>query len=68
MSTHQGLETERWPGPGGPVEDAIVELVDMVRDAADRLNPAEPQLARDMRVRAATLAVKGVEGLLELTR
>jgi hypothetical protein len=60
--------SDRWPGPGGVVEDAIVELVELVRGAADRLDSAEPHVARELRLRAASLAVKGVEGLLEATR
>jgi hypothetical protein len=68
MSAKRALASDRWPGPGGAVEEAIVELVELVRDAADRLDSAEPRLASELRLRAASLAVKGVEGLLEVTR
>jgi hypothetical protein len=68
MSAQRDLASERWPGPGGAVEDAIVELVELVRSAADRLDGSEPHVARELRLRAATLAVKGVEGLLDVTR
>jgi hypothetical protein len=59
---------ERWPGPGGVVEDSIVALADLVRAAADVIDRAEPHVARDLRVRAATHSVKGIEGLLRLTQ
>lgn len=68
MSDQRALSSQRWPGPGGVVEETIVELVELVRDAADRLDGAHPHVAREMRLRAAKLAVQGVEGLLELTR
>jgi hypothetical protein len=67
MTGQRGPASDRWPGPGGAVEEAIVELVELVRAAADRLDGVEPHIARDLRLRAASLAVKGVEGLLEAT-
>ena len=58
----------RWPGPGGVVEDSIIALDELVRAAADRIADADPKLASDLRIRAATHTVKAIEGLLRLTQ
>jgi hypothetical protein len=60
--------TDRWPGPGGVVEDSILALADLVRAAADLIDDAEPRVARDLRVRATNHTVRGIEGLLRLTQ
>ena len=59
--------SDRWPGPGGVVEDSIVALAELVRAAADLLDDTEPQVARDLRLRATSHAVVGIQGLLRLT-
>jgi hypothetical protein len=59
---------DQWPGPRGEAEDAIVELAELVREAADKLEGVDPSLPRTVRVRATSLAVKGVTGLGELMR
>jgi hypothetical protein len=66
--TEQHVRTaDRWPGPGGVVEDSIVALAELVRAAADLIDEAEPQVARDMRIRATSHTVKGIQGLQRLT-
>jgi hypothetical protein len=67
MTEQQRFASERWPGPGGAVEDSITALAELVRDAADRLDGTEPHVARDLRVRATKLAMNGIRGLLDLT-
>lgn len=68
MTERRARVLDRWPGPGGPVEDSIIALTELVREAAARLDESDPQLARDLRVRASKHALSGVEALLELTR
>jgi hypothetical protein len=68
MSEQGTSVTDRWPGPGGEVEDAIVELAELVREAAEKLDSSDPRCARELRVRATSLAIKGVRGLGELMR
>jgi hypothetical protein len=58
--------SDRWPGPGGAVEDSIFALADLVRDAADRLDDSDPHIARALRLRATKLAMTGIRGLLDL--
>jgi hypothetical protein len=59
--------SDRWPGPGGVVEDSIFALAELVRDAADRLDGTEPHTARALRLRATKLAMNGIRGLSDLT-
>ena len=68
MTNHDSVASDRWPGPGGKVEDVIVELAELVREAAEKLDSADPHTARALRVRATSLAVKGVMSLSELMR
>jgi hypothetical protein len=68
MSSQGQSATDRWPGPGGKVEDAIVELAELVREAAEKLDNTDPAGARELRIRATSLAIKGVTGLGELMR
>ena len=37
--------TDRWPGPGGVVEESILALADLVRAPADLIDDAEPRVA-----------------------
>ena len=67
MTDHHARVNDRWPGPGGVVEDSIIALADLVRAAAERLEHAEPHVARDLRVRATRHTIEGIEGLLRLT-
>ncbi|HEV7752776.1 MAG TPA: hypothetical protein VGO71_14630 [Baekduia sp.] len=66
MTEHVPAE-DRWPGPGGVVEDSIVALAELVRAAADLIDDTQPQVARDLRLRAASHTVDGIQGLLGLT-
>src|SRR5919197_4404733 len=43
------LASERWAGPGGVVEDVIVELAELLQDGADRLSSTDPVAARYLR-------------------
>jgi hypothetical protein len=67
MSQTDRHASDRWPGPGGVVEDSIFALADLVRDAADRLDGTEPDVAYALRLRATRLAMSGIRGLLDLT-
>jgi arylsulfatase A-like enzyme len=67
MTVQQVPASDRWPGPGGIVEDSIIALADLVRTAADLIDDAEPLVARDLRIRAASHTVKGIQGLARLT-
>jgi hypothetical protein len=58
----------RWPGPGGAAEDSIIALADLVREAADLIDEAEPRVASDLRIRATSHTVKALQGLLTLTQ
>jgi hypothetical protein len=64
---HPARVADRWPGPGGVVEDALVALADLVCAAAEQLEHVDPRAARDLRVRATKHTVTGIEGLLQLT-
>jgi hypothetical protein len=68
MTGQEALASDRWPGPGGAVEDSIVALAELVRAAADLIDDTEPQVARDLRIRATSHTVSGIQGLLRLTR
>jgi arylsulfatase A-like enzyme len=68
MTPEGARVSDRWPGPGGVVEESIVALADLVRTAADLIDTAEPRVASDLRVRATKHTVNGIQGLLRLTQ
>jgi arylsulfatase A-like enzyme len=68
MNPEGARASDRWPGPGGVVEESIVALADLVRTAADLIDGAEPGVASDLRVRATKHTVNGIQGLLRLTQ
>jgi hypothetical protein len=68
MTAQAQRADDRWRGPGGPVEDAIVALAELVREAAAYLDDSDPAVARALRIRAAKLTVAGVSALTDLAR
>jgi hypothetical protein len=68
MTEQRAYVNDRWPGPGGAVEDSIIALADLVRAAADVIDDVEPRVASDLRIRATNHTVKGLQGLLRLTQ
>jgi hypothetical protein len=68
MTAQGAAAAQRWPGPGGVVEDSIIALDELVRAAADLIDDADPGVASALRIRATTHTVNAIQGLLRLTQ